>query len=199
MAKSKIGKTTKKETVKTVKKVGEKNTQPKTKRVTKKVTTKTAKKISSKKVKTTLKKANEVSVTEKKKKTLSFPKSVLKNFIKLIDMKKTDLVEELESLKRASDDLNTENSIYSLHMADQGTDAHENEKHHQQIQRHYDQLKRLDDAIQRIEAGTYGICVVCNKLIEKKRLEAVPTTKKHTNCKNELKRMNAENIIISDE
>lgn len=37
-------------------------------------------------------------------------------------------------------------------------------------------LKAIDDALEKIGNGTYGICEVCGKEIEKERLEAVPWT-----------------------
>lgn len=77
-----------------------------------------------------------------------------------------------------------ENSVYSLHMADQGTDAMEREKDFLQAQRLNDYIKKLDEAMHRIVDGTYGVCVVCGKLIEKQRLIAVPVTQKHVDCKN---------------
>jgi DnaK suppressor protein len=36
------------------------------------------------------------------------------------------------------------------------------------------QLARIDDALRRIEAGTYGICEVCGRVIPVSRLDAVP-------------------------
>ena len=39
-----------------------------------------------------------------------------------------------------------------------------------------DHLRKLDEALQRIEGKTYGICRVCNCLIAKERLLAVPIT-----------------------
>ena len=138
-------------------------------------------------------------MTDKKKKGLSFPKAILENFKKIIDIQKIELIQEIESLSGrmdiASSDSISENSIYSLHMADQGTDAMEREKNYLFAQRNDDHIKRLDEALKRIENGTYGICVVCGKLIEKKRLEAVPTTQKHVDCKNKAKRMNTENVV----
>jgi len=77
-----------------------------------------------------------------------------------------------------------ENSVYSLHMADQGTDAMEREKDFLQAQRLNDYIKKLDEAMHRIVDGSYGVCVVCGKLIEKQRLIAVPVTQKHVDCKN---------------
>ena len=77
-----------------------------------------------------------------------------------------------------------ENSPYSLHMAEQGTDAMEREKTFLYAQRENKFLSYLEDALKRIEQGTYGICVECIEvpqnncptcpLIPKERLEAVP-------------------------
>ncbi len=77
-----------------------------------------------------------------------------------------------------------ENSVYSLHMADQGTDAMEREKAFLQAQRQNDYLKKLNEALARIENRSYGVCTVCGELIEKQRLLAVPVTQKHVDCKN---------------
>jgi RNA polymerase-binding transcription factor DksA len=39
------------------------------------------------------------------------------------------------------------------------------------------QLDEVKSAIERLEKGTYGICTVCGKPIEKERLEANPSAK----------------------
>ena len=44
-----------------------------------------------------------------------------------------------------------ENSVYSLHMADQGTDAMEREKAFLQAQRQNDYLKKLNESLTRID------------------------------------------------
>jgi RNA polymerase-binding transcription factor DksA len=223
MVKSKAGKANKKKTVKTVKKVEKKNTQPKAKKVTKKVepthltngkssvkkvakkaTVKATKSTAKKSIKKSSPKSAKVTKTTKtavveKKKTVSFPKSVLEGFRKILNIEKFERIREIESLNErmdiASSDLVNENSIYSLHMADQGTDAMEREKNYLFAQRNDVYIKQLDEALKRIDDGTYGVCTVCGKLIEKKRLEAVPTTQKHVDCKNKEKRMGAGNII----
>ena len=202
MVKSKSEKTNKRKTVKAPKKVAKKVT-PKTakKSAEKKITKKT----SSKNIKTTSKTVKKKSATKtnKKKKVLSFPKSVLENFRKIINIQKAELIQDIESLSGrmdiASGDISNENSIYSLHMADQGTDAMEREKNYMFAQRNDDHIKRLDDALKRIDNGTYGICKICNKLIEKKRLEAVPTTQKHVECKNKVKHMISNGNMTYDE
>ena len=46
-------------------------------------------------------------------------------------------------------------------------------------------LKKIDDAIARIEAGTYGVCEICEEDISLKRLEARPVTTMCIRCKEE--------------
>ena len=46
-------------------------------------------------------------------------------------------------------------------------------------------LKKIDDALGRIEAGTYGICEICEEDISLKRLEARPVTTMCIRCKEE--------------
>jgi RNA polymerase-binding transcription factor DksA len=113
----------------------------------------------------------------------------LEYFRSIIGEQRLEAVEELESLSERLMDTMTgeyvnENSPYSLHMAEQGTDAMEREKAFLQAQRTNDYIKKLDEALKRIDEGTYGVCVICNRLIEKQRLIAVPVTQKHVSCKN---------------
>lgn len=101
-----------------------------------------------------------------------------KNFI--LDSKK-ESVEELQMLKERLEDLTNfdaaeESMIYSMHMAEQGSEAAEKEKTYAQIQRIHEYLKKLEEALQRINDKTYGICRVCGCLIAKERLMAVPVT-----------------------
>lgn len=76
-----------------------------------------------------------------------------------------------ESMENASDE-----SAYSYHMADAGTDAQEREKTYMLFNRTRKFVKYLDDALKRIENKTYGVCKVTGKKISKGRLEAVPHT-----------------------
>ena len=54
-------------------------------------------------------------------------------------------------------------------------------------------LVYLEEALQRIKKGTFGICKVCQQLIPKARLLAVPTATKCVNCKEETKKKEQEN------
>jgi DnaK suppressor protein len=112
----------------------------------------------------------------------------LEAFRKLITEQVQEAREEFEILSQnildTSGEFEADNQTYSLHTAEQGTDAIEREKTFLHAQRTSDYIKKLDEAIERIDRGTYGICVVCGGLIEKERLQAVPITQKHVDCKN---------------
>jgi DnaK suppressor protein len=118
-----------------------------------------------------------------------YGKRDLDHFRQIILEKRDEIIEQLQNLKEQMLDPTTgeyinENSPYSLHMAEQGTDAMEREKTFLYAQRENKFLGYLEDALKRIDAGTYGICVECIDepqhlcetcpLIPKERLEAVP-------------------------
>lgn len=112
----------------------------------------------------------------------------LRRFKELIQEKRRETVEELDNLKESIMDVTTgeyvaESSTYSMHM-EQGTDAMEREKTFLFASRGSKFVSQLDDAMQRIENGTYGICRVCQLLIPKERLEAVPTAQTCAEYKN---------------
>lgn len=134
----------------------------------------------------------EVEVTSPKKvtrKIKGYGKEELENFKKIILDKRNEIIEQLQNLREQMMDPTTgqyvnESSPYSLHMAEQGTDAMEREKIFLWAQRENKFLGYLDDALQRIENGTYGICIECIDepqhlcptcpLVPKERLAAVP-------------------------
>ena len=76
-----------------------------------------------------------------------------------------------------------DHSGYTSHMADQGTDAMEREKAFLFLSREEKFLQQINRALQLIELGEYGICRVCGKEIDIKRMEAVPTTRICVPCK----------------
>jgi DnaK suppressor protein len=166
-------------------------------KVTKKAV-KPVKKTAAKKPAKPVKTAKPAKKEPEKKPHKAYSKEILAHFKKVILKQRTEMVEEIESLNDRMVDSTTReftdtNSVYSLHMADQGTDAMEREKSFLLAQRSDDYVRRLDEALKRIDEGTFGVCVVCGDLIEKERLEAVPTTQKHVDCKNKLKKINNEN------
>jgi DnaK suppressor protein len=123
------------------------------------------------------------------KKIKGYSKKDLDHFREVIFGKRDEILEQLQNLREQMLDPTTgeyinENSPYSLHMAEQGTDAMEREKTYLYAQRENKFLGYLEDALKRIDNGIYGICVDCIEepqhlcptcpLIPKERLEAVP-------------------------
>lgn len=132
------------------------------------------------------------------KKIKGYSKKDLKEFKKVILAKREEIIEQLQNLKDQMMDSTTgqyvnENSPYSLHMAEQGTDAQEREKLYLWAQRETKFLGYLEDALQRIDNGTYGICIDSLELkagphlVPKNRLLAVPHTQHCVECKNKKK------------
>ncbi len=111
-------------------------------------------------------------------------------FRELIMSKRAKLLEELGYLKESSEttleEYSGDNSTYSFHMADQGTDAQEREKAFLFASREGKFLAHLDRALDRINDGTYGSCVECGEPISKARLEAVPHARMCVDCKTKL-------------
>lgn len=110
-------------------------------------------------------------------------------FKDLLLKKRAKVVKNLEYLKSTVLDSTTkeasgDHSSYSFHMADQGTDAMEREKSFMFAARDEKYLKQIDEALERIENETYGICRITEKLIQKERLIAVPTTTISVDAKN---------------
>lgn len=103
----------------------------------------------------------------------------LEYFRQIILKKRAEAEADLEILQttlRESMENNTDDSAYSFHMADAGSDAQEREKTYMLFNRTRKFVKYLDDALVRIDNKTYGVCKVTGKKISKGRLEAVPHT-----------------------
>ncbi|HKJ45852.1 MAG TPA: TraR/DksA C4-type zinc finger protein [Balneolales bacterium] len=103
----------------------------------------------------------------------------LEYFRQIILKKRKEAEEDLDMLQQSLKDSmenSTDDSAYSFHMADAGTDAQEREKTYMLFNRTRKFIKYLDAALERIDNKTYGICKVTGKKISKGRLEAVPHT-----------------------
>lgn len=103
----------------------------------------------------------------------------LEYFRNIILKKREEAEQELESLQnslRDSMENANDESAYSFHMADAGTDAQEREKTYMLFNRTKKFVRYLNDALKRIDNKTYGVCKVTGKKISKGRLEAVPHT-----------------------
>lgn len=132
-----------------------------------------------------------IAKPKKTKKVKPYGKKDLEVFKKVIMEKRAEIMVQLQDLRDQMMDPSTgqyvnESSPYSLHMAEQGTDAQEREKLYLWAQRENKFLGYLEEALQRIENGSYGICIECIDepknlcptcpLVPKERLMAVPHT-----------------------
>ena len=83
-------------------------------------------------------------------------------------------------LRRRNDlvkDASEEQPAFSLHMADAGTDSFDRDFALSRISSEQDAVYEIDEAMMRIRRGTYGICELTGKPIERERLEAIPWTR----------------------
>lgn len=109
-----------------------------------------------------------------KKEKTRYTDTELEYFKKLIESKMADAREELtyhqEQIKAGGRD-ESESKFMSM---DDGAGTLENEYLNQMASRQIQYIKHLENALIRIQNKTYGICRETGKLINKKRLKAVP-------------------------
>jgi DnaK suppressor protein len=77
----------------------------------------------------------------------------------------------------------SQESVYSVHMADAGTDSFEQEKNYILMGRESDYYKKLEQALDRIDDGIFGICKICAELIPEERMLEVLNATKCVGCK----------------
>lgn len=115
-------------------------------------------------------------------------KNELTNLKKVLIEKRDQLLKDIGQLKEREmsstlKDASGENSAYSFHMADVGTDNMEREKAFFFATREGKFLTYIDQALERVENGTYGECFDCKNEIPRDRLQAVPTATRCVPCK----------------
>jgi len=121
-----------------------------------------------------------------------YSKKKLAFFKKHIEAKLKNLTDDLDDSRDSlesstgSDSLAQE-SVYSVHMADAGTDSYEREKGYHFINRKTDYIKALTTALERIEDGTFGVCVITGELIPEERMLEVPNATKSVEAKEQEK------------
>lgn len=133
---------------------------------------------------------NKQSKNEERERITPYSDEELEYFRSIILKKREEAVRELESLQKTLEenmDNSSDESAYSFHMADAGTDAQEREKTYMLFNRTRKFINYLDNALERINNKTYGICKVTGKKISKGRLEAVPHTQLSIEAKNKRK------------
>ncbi len=101
----------------------------------------------------------------------------LKEFKEIIEKKKTRAQADLALLKAAyknDADNGTDDTSPSFKSFDEGSDVMNKEANVQLAIRQEKFIRDLNNALLRIENGTYGVCRVTGKLIQKERLRLVP-------------------------
>lgn len=79
-----------------------------------------------------------------------------------------------ETLNRSAKEDSGDLSGYGQHQADAGTDNYDRDYALSLVSDGQELLFEIEEAIKRIHNGTYGICEVTGKVINKERLNAVP-------------------------
>jgi RNA polymerase-binding protein DksA len=67
-----------------------------------------------------------------------------------------------------------ENSSYSFHLADQGSNTYDQDNHFRSLERDCHLLYFIDQALEKIEESGYGHCEECGNPIGRARLKAIP-------------------------
>lgn len=101
----------------------------------------------------------------------------LQEFKAIIDKKIARAEEDLALLRSAykNDASNgTDDTLSSFKSFDEGSEVMNKEKNVQLAIRQEKFIRDLKNALLRIENGTYGVCRVTGKLIQKERLRLVP-------------------------
>ena len=112
-----------------------------------------------------------------KKVKTKYTAAELKVFEKLINKKKETAQKELDFIKESllrKHLAGTDSTQGALKTLEDGADTMEKESLSQLAGRQQKFINNLENALIRIKNGTYGICKDTGKLIDKKRLEAVP-------------------------
>ncbi len=117
-----------------------------------------------------------VATSEKAAKNKAgFGQKDLDFFRDLLLAKRRELLGDMNSMEReALRENSTDLSNLPVHMADQGTDAYEQEFTLHLVEKDRSLLRELNDALAKIQNGTYGICEGTGLPISKPRLEAQP-------------------------
>ncbi|WP_165219213.1 TraR/DksA family transcriptional regulator [Aquisphaera insulae] len=87
-----------------------------------------------------------------------------------------------EALRRNSASGSSNLSNVPLHMADVGTENHDQEFTLGLIQNEQGTLELVNEALERMNQGSFGLCVECGEAIARPRLQALPYTKLCIKC-----------------
>ena len=94
-----------------------------------------------------------------------------------------DMLEELdERLGKITDDVRHVDKPPEQDFSEQAVEAENDEVLDALGNAARDEVEKIKQAISRIDAGTYGICLICGEPIKKERLNALPYAYHCINC-----------------
>ncbi len=118
-----------------------------------------------------------------------YSKVKLKKFRKEILERMEQISEDMDEIKDGILDTGnpsaglSQDSVYSVHMADAGSDSFEQEKNFMLMSRESDYYNNLSLALERIDKEEFGACNLCGELIPEERMLEVPNATKCVDCK----------------
>ena len=114
-------------------------------------------------------------------------KSELKEFKTLLLHRKAVLQGDVKTLEdeacKKGTDAAGDLSTLPMHLADLGTDSHEQDISLGLMENETDELHEIQEAFERIKDGSFGLCENCRKKIPKERLKAIPYARLCVSCK----------------
>lgn len=113
----------------------------------------------------------------------------LEHFKQKLKEEKEETEKEIERLKDASEsvDKNADDrqSGRDHHPGDVASDTQLKKTSYTLLEKQREKRKKIDAALERIESGTYGVCLITGKPIQKERLEAIPYVMHSVDAKSE--------------
>lgn len=118
-----------------------------------------------------------------------YSKTKLKIFRETIVKRMEEISQDMDDIKESIMDKGnpkaglSQDSVFSVHMADAGSDSFEKEKSFMFMSRESDYYKNLSHALERIDQEDFGVCKICDGLIPEERLLEVLNATKCVDCK----------------
>jgi DnaK suppressor protein len=118
-----------------------------------------------------------------------YSKTKLKIFRETIVKRMEEISQDMDDIKESIMDKGnpkaglSQDSVFSLHMADAGSDSFEKEKSFMFMSRESDYYNNLSLALERIDQEDFGVCKICDGLIPEERLLEVLNATKCVDCK----------------
>lgn len=118
-----------------------------------------------------------------------YSKAKLKKFRETIIKRMEEISHEMDDIKVGILDKGnpkaglSQDSVFSVHMADAGSDSFEKEKSFMFMSRESDYYNNLSLALERIDQEDFGVCKICDGLIPEERLLEVLNATKCVDCK----------------